>query len=70
MSRRPEDGTLRKLLNAVALLVTPLPNVSTFNSVMVGTLKPIGQTELPSILDQFAERIAPLVSTDAQSLCP
>lgn len=47
---KPADGNFRKLAKASVLLVTPASMVSAVSSTLLGTLNPIGHTELPSVL--------------------
>jgi len=66
----PAEGSFRNILNAFALNIsTTGTTVSLDNSVIVGTLYPEGQTEVPSILSQLDDLKAPVASAfSAQSL--
>ena len=66
--RFPVDGSFKKLLKAASLLLIPASTVSAKTSGDVGTLNPIGHTEVPSVRDQIALRVPPEVSTEAQSV--
>ncbi len=68
--RKPADGNFKKLLKASSLLATPAPIVSAVSSVSVGTLYPVGHTDVPSVFDQLLILVSPDLSTEAQSPLP